>query len=274
MSPYYQEKGITIYHGDCREVLPALQSLPSAALVFTSPPYVDARTYIAGRGFPAAKHEWLDWLVSILNACLMVSPAAIFNLGDRVRKNVREWDASDFASLARDRGISLWERFVWLKENTGPNGSASRPDDVFEFCLWFGSGDGYRTDNVRRKYSQATIDRYKTRPSKRFQADGRRRDRCMVSTDKGGARPATCITAPGLPTNEHTGHPAQFPLELPTWFILAGTNEGQEVIDPFSGSGTTLRAAKDLGRKAIGIEIEERYCEIAARRLSQEVLSL
>lgn len=65
-------------------------------------------------------------------------------------------------------------------------------------------------------------------------------------------------------------HPASFPPRLATKAIA--TTDATLILDPFMGSGTTLRAAKDLGRKAIGIEIEERYCEIAARRLGQEVL--
>ena len=67
-------------------------------------------------------------------------------------------------------------------------------------------------------------------------------------------------------------HPTQKPQQLIREFILDSTNKGELILDPFMGSGTTLRAAKDLGRKAIGIEIEEKYCEIAARRLTQEVL--
>ncbi len=67
-------------------------------------------------------------------------------------------------------------------------------------------------------------------------------------------------------------HPTQKPLELISWCL--SFTSAQTVLDPFMGSGTTLRAAKDLGRKAIGIEIEEKYCEIAAKRMSQEVLQL
>ena len=73
--------------------------------------------------------------------------------------------------------------------------------------------------------------------------------------------------------DDDTGnHPCPKPLRLLAWLIRITTEPGQLVIDPMMGSGTTLRAAKDLGRKAIGIEIEERYCEVAAKRMAQEVL--
>tara|TARA_B100001250_G_scaffold299350_1_gene260964 strand:- start:1397 stop:2101 length:705 start_codon:yes stop_codon:yes gene_type:complete len=75
-----------------------------------------------------------------------------------------------------------------------------------------------------------------------------------------------------IPSNADKSHPASFPLRLPTTAISA-TN-AKTILDPFMGSGTTLRAAKDLNRKSIGIEIDEQYCEIAARRLAQEVLPL
>ena len=74
--------------------------------------------------------------------------------------------------------------------------------------------------------------------------------------------------------NQRRHHPTQKPLDLFRWCIQLPSNPIASVFDPFMGSGTTLRAAKDLGRKAVGIEIEEKYCEIAARRMEQGVLAL
>lgn len=71
---------------------------------------------------------------------------------------------------------------------------------------------------------------------------------------------------------ERRDHPTQKPLEVMSWAILKCPGEPKLILDPFMGVGTTLRAAKDLGRQAIGIEREERYCEIAVKRMAQEVL--
>lgn len=69
-----------------------------------------------------------------------------------------------------------------------------------------------------------------------------------------------------------TDHPCPKPLSFILYLVKRLSDEGQMVLDPFMGSGTTLRAAKDMGRKAIGIELEEEYCEIAVKRMAQEVL--
>jgi site-specific DNA-methyltransferase (adenine-specific) len=86
----------------------------------------------------------------------------------------------------------------------------------------------------------------------------------------GGGRPITLQSNEAAPKN---GHPCPKPLSWMRWLCVRTSLANETILDPFMGSGTTLRAAMDLGRRAIGIEIEERYCEIAARRLDQQVLT-
>jgi site-specific DNA-methyltransferase (adenine-specific) len=94
-----------------------------------------------------------------------------------------------------------------------------------------------------------------------------------VSPQKTG-EPAGDIGRAKWTKANHDGHPCPKPHELYSRLVQAFTSVGDSVVDPFMGSGTTLRAAKDLGRRAIGIDIEERFCESAARRCAQEVLAL
>ena len=91
---------------------------------------------------------------------------------------------------------------------------------------------------------------------------------CWTNLDE-NTRQISCSISQTNP--ERLGHPTQKPLKVVAWTLIQFPNVAT-ILDPFMGSGTTLRAAKDLGRKAIGIEIEEKYCEIAANRLAQEVL--
>ena len=88
---------------------------------------------------------------------------------------------------------------------------------------------------------------------------------------KGTTTGCDFVRAPIVPSPELDGHPCPKPYLWAKGFISLFAN-AQTILDPFMGSGTTLRAAKDLNRKSIGIEIEEKYCEIAAKRLQQEVL--
>jgi len=199
MKPYYDDgRGIVIWHGDCREILP---TLPKVDLVLTDPPYPNgANHFIAG--IPAA--EQFMWQFQCPRWFVF-------------------WDemAPPYHPLPR---VAI---HIWYRTNT------NRPDN-YE-AIYEMNADGIK------------------RPSRVFPF-------AVICEGLTG-----CIEA--------TGHPTQKNVKLITALISLASNS-KTILDPFMGSGTTLRAAKDLGRRAIGIEIEERYCEIAARRLSQEVLPL
>lgn len=214
MKPYYDDgKGIVIFHGDCREILP---SLPRVDLVLTDPPYginADNRKRILSRGKLAAPTDYgeSNWD--------SVAPEIVSELPN-IAKNSIVWGGNYFPL----KPSAAW--LVWDKQN-GTNDFADCE------LAWTNLNQAVRLF--------------------RFMWNGMLR--------AGESR--------GVPRV----HPTQKPVELMTW-CLSFADDAQTILDPFMGSGTTLRAAKDLGRKAIGIELEERYCEIATRRLSQEVLAL
>jgi len=257
--PYYDDgRGIVIYHADCRDVLPQLESVD---LVFTSPPYNLGTT--TGGGFPgkALGHyptaaglsrrgamgkwsggaladgydsygddmpmeEYIRWQREILTACWAVlgpNGAIFYNHKPRVLAGRL------LTPLEYSPGLPLRQIVIWARAG-GVNFSPVFYLPTHEWIVVFAK-DEWR---LRDKAASGAGDVWY------------------------------------VPQEANPDHPAPFPLELPKRAIETTTAE--TILDPFMGSGTTLRAAKDLGRKAIGIEIEERYCEIAARRLSQEVL--
>ena len=218
-APYYEHGGITIYHGDCREIL---LNLSADALVM-DPPYGIAWN----RGLNSAR-----WSKS--------QPGIVGDGDTSVRDAVLAgWlprPAIVFGSDLAPKPDATRQTLYWLK-----------PNDAGVY----GSYLGFRRD-VELVFLLGNLPK---RPP-------------AWSSVLRSAIPS--IGNPTSPAGK-TGHPHAKPVDLMRQLVLITTGI---IADPFMGSGSTLVAAKELGRQAIGIEIEERYCEIAARRLSQEVLPL
>ena len=208
MKPYYQDSAVTIYHGDCREILP---TLPKVDLVLTDPPY--GMNFVSNfrnvKHKPIAGDGQLD--VVLIDECIKKAMRAAYVFC--------RWD--NLKDMPRPKSVLAWVKNNWsmgdLKHEHGRQWEAC--------CFYANEGHEFIT-----------------------------RIPDVIHADR---------------TGNHQ-HPTEKPVSLMGRLIAA--NVGQTVLDPFMGSGTTLRAAKDLGRKAIGIEIEEKYCEIAAKRMAQEVL--
>ncbi len=235
MKPYYEENGITIYHCDCREALPYVE----ADVLFSDPDYgVGVNFKVDFKGNLAENVGRGARPAKEADSLL----AEVLS-GIRIRRNgVLFWSGSwlRIMSLASIVEASPWRVHhlgIWYKANgAGPsgNGLARR----FEPWFWI--------EHIEKTSRQGEWD---------FLPD--------------------CIDVPRvLPGyNEACKHPTQKPEELISRLFRFFTVSTDCILDPFMGSGTTLRAAKDLGRRAIGLEIEEKYCEIAAKRLSQKVLN-
>lgn len=208
MIPYYEQDGIVIYHGDCREILPELDPVD---LVLTDPPYGIASVWTggesAGHGWAKAgkqkqiRNEWderapdADTLLQCVNA----------------GKHAVVWGGNYF-DLPPSRGWLVWNK-----------------------------------------------------PERNF---------TLAEAELAWTNKDMVIRVKDLPRSEpDREHPTQKPLKLMSWCLSFFPN-AQTVLDPFMGSGTTLRAAKDMGKRAIGIEVEEQYIDMAIRRLQQSVMVL
>jgi DNA modification methylase len=220
MKPYYEHAGITIYHGDCREILP---TLPKCDLLLTDPPYgvnINTKTHSSGR------HNGKSF---------GLSGSADFRpvIGDDVPFNPEY--VLDYPA------VILW----------GANHYSHRLPASARWLIWDKRCGGTPDDNADCEMAWCS----KSGPARIYRQVWRGFFR--------EGEENTSISGAKL-------HPTQKPIALMHW-CLGFFPAAETVLDPFMGSGTTLVAAKNLGRKAIGIEIEERYCEIAAKRLSQSV---
>jgi DNA modification methylase len=209
--PYYQDESCTIYHGDCREILPHLEPVD---LVLTDPPY----------GIGWSGHSGSDVAWKPIANDSETSVVRDFFRWLSIEQSAVVFGANCFPDLLPHHG--RW--ICWDKRTCE---SADRMlGSAFELA-WVNWQSGF--DQMFRVLHGGVVNK------------------------NGGKRV----------------HPTEKPITLMSQIIQRMFSSSHSVLDPFMGSGTTLRAAKDLGRKAIGIELEEKYCEVAAKRLRQEVFS-
>lgn len=215
--PYYQDDYCTIYHGDCRDILPHLDPVD---LVLTDPPYGIAwRRGARGKYRPnSVAHE------GILND-------NDTSARDEAIKLIGSTAALVFGSFYAPFPVGVKQVLIYHKP---------------PYSGLIGANTPFRRDAEPIFLLGDWAKVVPCRSSVFFAANG--------------------LNGSG----ESTGHPHTKPIKIVLELVQA--TAAQTILDPFMGSGTTLRAAKDLGRKAIGIEIEEKYCEVAAKRLRQEVL--
>jgi site-specific DNA-methyltransferase (adenine-specific) len=218
MKPYYEHGGITIYHGDCREILPQLGRFD---LLLTDPPYgVNYESNRAvGRGYIPISNDGARLSLRLYRTVLPLLKV------EHVLWFTR-WDAwpdvwGEIGQYFPLRGLLVWDK--------GTPGMGDLAHWGLSYELIASAGVGKIIGN---------------------------RDGSILKF--------------GMASAVNREHPTEKPNDLLEYLI--GKFNYQSVLDPFMGSGTTLVAAKNLGRRACGIELEESYCEIAAKRLAQEVL--
>lgn len=267
MKPYYQDSAATIYHGDCREVLRWL--LPGIDLVLTSPPYDGLRTY--GDSFDWDFHQTAHGLRPLL----VDGGLIVWNIGDSVVNGGETLTSFRQALYFVDTlGLRMHDTMIYEKTNFG-HPEKARYHQLFEYIFVLSNGEP-RAFNPLKDKPNAWAGTGPFGVSTMRCRDGEQKPKKRNVITEFGMRGNVWRSKTAGQENVCTAieHPAVMPSGLCRDLMLSWSNPGDTVLDPFCGSGTTLLAAKDLGRKSVGIEIEERYAEIAAKRLAQEVLAL
>ncbi len=259
--------------GDCEEILKTFPD-NSVDLIVTSPPYADSRKNVYGGIHPDKYIEWFLPKSKEFLRILKPTGTFILNIKEKVVNGERHTYVIELILEMRKQGWLWTEEFIWHKKNCYPGKWPNRFRDAWERCLQFNKEKKF---NMYQDAVKVPIgDWAKTRLKKLGKNDLVRYD---AATKSGFGKKIINWVGKDLvyPTNvlhfatecSNRKHSAVFPIELPTWFIKLFTKEGDVVLDPFAGVGTTPLAAYKLKRNYIGIEIVSEYCDIFNEELNK-----
>lgn len=266
-----------IYLGDSKEVLKELES-NSIDLIFTSPPYADSRKNTYGGIHP---DKYVEWFLPFSKALLRVlKPTGTFvlNIKEKVVEGERHTYVIDLIHEMRKQGWLWTEEFIWHKKNSYPGKWPNRFRDSWERLLQFNKSKQF---NMYQEEVMVPVGDWAKSRLKNLSKTDKKRDNAKNGSGFGKNVSNWLGRDLVYPTNvlhlatecNNKEHSAAFPDELPEWFIKLFTKEGDFVLDPFMGSGTTVNVANKMGRVGFGIEIVREYYKLAEGQLSQNIFA-
>ena len=279
--------------GDCEEVL---KNIPdnSIDLILTSPPYADQRGYGNNMDSKIPPDGYIKWFESKAREFYRVlsdNGSFILNINDKVVEGYQHLFVFELVVfLCKQIGFHLVRDYIWYNPATPPNvysrGGLGRTKKSHEYCFWFSKGENwtFNLDPIRKPYSKA-MKKYLDGNGKGVRSENTRPSthnfNCeKVWTNHGGSDPGSVIEIANTNSNDMffkmcrdlgVSHPARFPVKLADFFVLSASNEGNVVLDPFSGSGTTAVSAMKNGRHWIGIDSNQQYCDLSSERIRMEM---
>lgn len=258
--------------GDCQEVLAKFPD-QCVDLIVTSPPYADQRKNTYGGISPDQYVKWWMPKADEFHRVLKPSGSFILNIKERVVDGERHTYVMELVIEMRKRGWLWTEEYMWHKKNSHPGKWPNRFRDNWEHLFHFTRTKKFKMfqDEVMVPIGDWAQERLKN-----LTETDKRRDNSHVGSGFGKKISNWVGREMVYPSNVlhmatecyNRQHSATFPVSLPGWFIKLFTSEGDLVLDPFNGSGTTCVAAKRLNRHWIGIDSNAEYCAAARERIS------
>ena len=257
--------------GDCLDILKSYPN-DSIDLIVTSPPYADNRKNTYG-GIPT--DEYVQWFLKRTEEFLRVlKPTGTFilNIKEKVENGERSTYVLELILEMKKQGWLWTEEFIWHKKNSFPGKWSNRFRDSWERCLQFNKNKAF---TMYQDAVKVPIGSWADSRLKNLSETDKIRDQAKNNSGF-GKKVANWVGKESVyPTNvlhlatecSNKSHSAAFPEELPKWFIKLFTQEGDIILDPFLGSGTTAIVAKELNRNYIGIDTVYEYCMLAEQKL-------
>jgi site-specific DNA-methyltransferase (adenine-specific) len=249
-----------IYQGDCLEVMKEIPD-GSIDMILTSPPYDNLREY-KGYSFD------FEGIARELYRIVKDGGVVVWVVGDQTINGSESGTSFKQALYFKEIGFNLHDTMIYQKDNPPPVGGTRRYFQHFEYMFVFSKGAPVfnpRCSERRNKWNDKRVSRYKAFVRDKA-GNFRKKTVSLVGEVKRG-NIWKYVVGGGNSVPYGIKHPATFPEKLAEDHILSWSNEGDTILDPMAGSGTTLKMAKKNNRNYIGIEISAEYCKIAEERL-------